>query len=113
VDEDIAKSGYAPKLRSKLTGKSSKASELVNRACVVRHISALARGDVSRDIERVLGTKLEASLDRPPFLRVSIEILNGCPAMLREHAERLSERSQVPVDNTNVDNAGSQGQGSP
>ena len=77
MDEHIAKSSHAPKLRSKFAGEGSEASELVGRTCVVRHISALARGDMSRDIERVLGTKLEASLDCPALLRIGIEVIDG------------------------------------
>ena len=81
VDDYVAKSGHAAKLRDELARENSEPPELVDRACVVRYVSAQAGGDVNRDVERVLCTQMQASLDHPAFVGVRFEVFDGCIAV--------------------------------
>lgn len=106
VHQHVSESRDTPKFPYELVGQHTEASELVDRARVVRNIAAPAGGDVGCDVERILGAQLEPAFYQPTLLGVSVELFEGYAAASREHLERLSKRGQVPADDLNVDFTG-------
>ena len=103
VDQHVPEAGNTSELTHEIPIEHAEATELVDGAGVIRNIPPLTGDDVRRDVESVLGTKLESALHCPACLGPGIQLVERDRAQFRQRIQRLSKGRQVPTNDLDVD----------